>query len=159
MVRFYSPQVMWYIKSSTKNIVWEWSNNETLTILRKFWEKLKMGLRQSPAPIAPPPPKKAPGTSNRKSYKNTKPYRSTQPRPNPRHRPINPAPRSQPELASPPHTIPWVNTQGRPLCWVDYLKLTYIVLGLISIIDTPSCQYWNLKLVLAKSPWKNQFRM
>ena len=126
--------------------------------LKEVLRKTQNGVETEPSTHCPPP-QKAPGTSNRKSYKNTKPYRPTQPRPNPRHRPINPAPRSQPELASPPHIIPWVNTQGRPLFWVDYLKLTYIVLGLISIIDTPSCQYWNLKLVLAKSPWKNQFRM
>ena len=127
--------------------------------LKEVLRKTQNGVETEPSTHCPPPPKKAPGTSNRKSYKNTKPYRSTQPRPNPRHRPINPAPRSQPEPASPPHIIPWANTQGIPLFWVDYLKLTYIVLGLISIIDTPSCQYWNLKLVLAKSPWKNQFRM
>ena len=128
--------------------------------LKEVLRKTQNGVEPAPSTHCPPPPqKKAPGTSNRKSYKNTKPYRSTQPRPNPRHRPINPAPRSQPEPASPPHIIPWTKTQGRPLFWVDYLKLTYIVLGLISIIDTPSCQYWNLKLVLAKSPWKNQFRM
>ena len=127
--------------------------------LKEVLRKTQNGVETEPSTHCHPPQKKAPGTSNRKSYKNTKPYRSTQPRPNPRHRPINPAPRSQPEPASPPHIIPWANTQGRPLFWVDYLKLTYIVLGLISIIDTPSCQYWNLKLVLAKSPWKNQFRM
>ena len=125
--------------------------------LKEVLRKTQNGVETEPSTHCPP--QKAPGTSNRKSYKNTKLYRSTQPRPNPRHRPINPAPRSQPELASPPHIIPWANTQGRPLFWVDYLKLTYIALGLISIIDTPSCQYWNLKLVLAKSPWKNQFRM